>query len=243
MSTAGDRPRSREIIRGVKDSVPMQIGFIPFALVLGAQAIQQGLPTAAVPLMTGLNFAGGSEFAAVALWTSPPHLVLIAAITLLVNSRHVVMGATLAPFVRHLSKRKALAALFFMCDESWAMALADVRKKKAASQPPILSLPYYAGVAGSLYLLWVIFTAIGALLGPIMGDVHALGFDMAFPAVFLVLIRGMWKGVNAALPWGVSLGVAILTYVFVPGSGYIVSGTLAGLVTAWLMAKKEAPSC
>ena len=243
MSTAGDRPRSREIIRGVKDSVPMQIGFIPFALVLGAQAIQQGLPTAAVPLMTGLNFAGGSEFAAVALWTYPPHLVLIAAITLLVNSRHVLMGAALAPFIRHLSKRKALAALFFMCDESWAMALADIRKKKAASQPPLLSLPYYAGVAGGLYLSWVIFTAIGALLGPIMGDVHALGFDMAFPAVFLVLIRGMWKGVKAALPWGVSLGVAILTYVLIPGSWYIVSGTLSGLVTAWLMAKKETPSC
>lgn len=242
MSTARQTPRSREIIRGLKDSIPMQIGFIPFALVLGAQAIQKGIHPAAVPLMTGLNFAGGSEFTAIALWTSPPHLFLIAAITLLVNSRHILMGAALAPFIRHISKRKALAVLFFMCDESWAMALADVRKRLAASGKAVLSLPYYAGVAAGLYLSWVIFTAIGALLGPVMGDVHALGFDMAFPAVFLVLIRGMWKGMRAALPWGISLSVAMLTYLFIPGSWYVASGTCAGLFAAWLMAK-ENTSC
>lgn len=241
MGTASDTPRGREVMRGLKNSVAMQIGFIPFALVLGAQAVQKGLHPAEVSLMTGLNFAGGSEFAAIALWTSPPHLLLIAAITLLINSRHVLMGAALAPFIRHLSKRKALAVLFFMCDESWAMALADARKRTAAQGRQALSVPYYAGVSAGLYLSWVIFTTIGGLLGPIMGDVHALGFDMAFPAVFLVLIRGMWKGMRAAIPWGISLGVAILTYLFIPGSWYVASGACAGLLTAWLMAKESAP--
>jgi predicted branched-subunit amino acid permease len=37
------------------------LGFIPFALVLGAQAVQKGLGIWEVPLMTGLNFAGGSN--------------------------------------------------------------------------------------------------------------------------------------------------------------------------------------
>ncbi|WP_343239057.1 AzlC family ABC transporter permease [Stenotrophomonas sp. GD03993] len=77
------------------------IGFIPFALVLGAQAAQKGLSALEVPLMTGLNFAGGSEFAAVELWTSPPHIALIVAITALVNSRHLLMGASLAPLLIH----------------------------------------------------------------------------------------------------------------------------------------------
>lgn len=231
-----------EVTRGLRASIPILIGFIPFALVLGAQAVQKELNPAEMFLMAGLNFAGGSEFAAVALWTSPPHLILIAAITLLINSRHILMGAALSPLIRHLPRHKALISLFFMCDECWAMALADSRKRMAAHQQPPLSMPYYAGVCAGLYSSWVIFTTIGTLLGPIIGDVHALGFDMAFPAVFLVLIHGMWKGIRAAVPWGVSLGVAILTYLFVPGSWYVASGTLAGLVVAWLMAKEDS-SC
>ncbi|KFJ78242.1 azlC family protein [Klebsiella pneumoniae] len=32
---------------------------------------------------------------------------------------------TPAPYLSHLPRRKALLALFFMCDETWAMSMAD----------------------------------------------------------------------------------------------------------------------
>ncbi|TIP99810.1 MAG: branched-chain amino acid ABC transporter permease, partial [Mesorhizobium sp.] len=50
--------------RGLQASFPVMLGFIPFALVLGSQAAQKGFTALEVPLMTGLNFGGGSEFAA-----------------------------------------------------------------------------------------------------------------------------------------------------------------------------------
>src|SRR5215208_337386 len=62
------------------------------------------------------------------------------------------------------------------------------------------SMPYYLAVAAGLYLTWIVSTAVGAALGPAMGDVEAYGCDMAFVAVFLVLLRSMWKGVRAARP-------------------------------------------
>lgn len=65
-ATCDTAPRA-EFLRGLRAAVPVMIGFIPFALVLGAQAAQKGLSALEVPLMTGLNFAGGSEFAAVEL--------------------------------------------------------------------------------------------------------------------------------------------------------------------------------
>lgn len=205
------------------------LDFVPFALVLGSQAAQKGFSLIEVPLMTGLNFGGGSEFAANELWTSPPHVLLIAAITLLVNSRHLLMGATLAPLIRHLPKRKAFPALFFMCDESWAMGLAEARKAGTR-----LSLGYYMGVALGLHVSWIIFTAVGALIGPVLGDVTRYGFDMAFPAVFLVMVAGMWKGGSASRPWLVSLVVAATTYLLVPGAWYVPAGALSGVVAAYL---------
>ena len=231
--------RGAEFRRGVAASTPVLLGIIPYALVLGAQAAQKGLSVVEVPLMTGLNFAGGSEFAAIQLWTSPPHILLIAAITFLVNSRHFLMGAALAPFLRHLPKRRVFPALFLMCDESWALGLADAQRRAAGGFHPAFSLAYYAGTALPFYLAWVVFTTAGAALGPVLGDVQDYGFAMAFPAVFLVLMRGMWKGFAAARPWLVSLVVAAATYLVVPGAWYVAAGALSGLVSAWLLAGEK----
>lgn len=219
-------------LRGFFDALPIMLGFVPFALVLGAQAAQKGMGLLEVPLMTGLNFGGGSEFAAVALWSSPPHLLLIAAVTLLINSRHILMGAALAPALRGKPLRQVLPALFFMCDEVWALAMQEMRRNGST-----ISLRYYAGVAAPLYLTWVVCTAIGAAIGPVLGDVTRFGFDMAFPAVFLVMLAGMWTGLRAAVPWIASLIAAALGYLFLPGAWYVPLGTLGGLGVALLLAR------
>ena len=90
------------------------------------------------------------------------------------------------------------------------------------------------------YTVWVACTALGAIVGPMLGDIHAYGFDMAFPAVFLVLLRGMWQGMKAARPWLVSLVVAAATCLLAPGAWYVASGALAGLAAAWLLAEDAA---
>lgn len=215
----------------------MLLGLIPAALVLGAQASSKGIAPLAVSLMTGLNFAGGSEFAAIGLWTSPPHLLLIVGVTLLVNSRHLVMGAALAPLLRHMPRRRVLPLLFLMVDESWAMSLADAKARTASGSAPAFSTRYFLGASAGLYVNWLAFTTLGALLGPVLGDVERWGFDLAFPAVFLVLMRGMWTSVGAALPWLVSLLVAAGVHVAVPGAWYVPAGTFAGTAFAWLRAR------
>lgn len=223
--------------RGLRASTPVLIGLVPAALVLGAQATAKGIASPAVPLIAGLNFAGGSEFAAIGLWTSPPHLLLIVGVTLLVNSRHLVMGAALAPWLRHLPRRRALAALFLMVDESWAMALADAKARDGSAPESGFSVAYFLGVSAGLYVSWVGFTGLGALIGPVLGDIHRWGLDMAFPAVFLALLRGMWKGLSAAVPWLVSLAVAAGTCLAVPGAWYVPAGALAGIFSAWIRAR------
>ena len=206
----------------------MLLGLIPAALVLGAQATAKGMSPLAVPLMTGLNFAGGSEFAAVGLWTSPPHLLLIVGVSLLVNSRHLIMGAALAPWLRHLPRRRMLWLLFLMVDESWAMALGDA-KARGVNGPE-------SGFS-TRYVNWLAFTTLGALLGPVLGNVDRWGFDLAFPAVFLVLLRGMWTSADAALPWLVSLLVAAGVHLAISGAWYVPAGTVAGIAFAWVRAR------
>ncbi|WP_110692779.1 AzlC family ABC transporter permease [Salinicola halophyticus] len=224
--------RWAELKRGIRDAFPVIIGLVPLALVLGAQASKKGMSTVEVSLMTALNYAGGSEFAAIELWSSPPNIAVIVAMTFLINSRHIVMGATLAPLLKHLPFRKTLPALFFMCDESWAMGVADAR---GSSRFQPFSFHYYLGVALLLWFNWVAFTSLGALIGPALTDIRAWGFDMAFPAVFLVLLRGMWKGLKFALPWLVSLLIACGSWLWLPQGWFVPTGALGGLLVAYLL--------
>lgn len=217
-----------EFWRGMRESVPIQIGILPFALILGAQAAKKGMSVLEVPLMTGMNFAGGSEFAAVGLWANPIPIFAIVAVTFMINTRHILMGAALAPYIKHLPLRQVLPILFFMADECWAMGIADSKKHQR------FSVAYYFGVAILFYLVWVMFTGLGTLIAPYLGDIEHYGFAMAFPAVFLVLLRGMWKGFRAARPWLVSLLVAVVVYLSVDGAWYVMAGALSGLFAAWV---------
>lgn len=109
------------------------------------------------------------------------------------------------------------------------MGLADARRSTSG-----FSLRYFMGVSVGLHLSWVAFTAIGALVGPVFGNVIRYGFDMAFPAVFLVMLAGMWKGVAASRPWIISLVVAAATHLLVRGAWYVPVGSLSGIVAAYL---------
>lgn len=107
-----------EFIRGIKESSPMLIGLLPWALILGMQGGQKGMGRLEMLLMTGMNFAGGSEFATVNLWAVPLPILLITTITFMINSRHILMGAALAPHMKEIPLKKVAPTLFFMCDES-----------------------------------------------------------------------------------------------------------------------------
>lgn len=234
-------PQVLEFKRGLKTSIPLLLGITPFALVLGAQATQKGFSTLEVPLLTGLNFAGGSEFAILEMWTNPPNILMLVFITFLVNCRHLLMGASLVPYLRHLPNKTVFPALFFMVDESWALGLADAQKKaQLVGYHRAFSMMFYAGLCFALYLMWVGFTTLGAVIGPILGDINRFGFDMAFPAVFLVLLRSMWKGMSAARPWLISLITAALAYLYLPSGWYVPIGAISGIVSAFFLIGDEA---
>jgi 4-azaleucine resistance transporter AzlC len=211
--------------------LPVLLGALPFALLLGAAAAKKGLSPLDVGLLCGLNFAGSSEFVAIQLWQWPAPVLLIAAMTLLVNSRHVLMGAALMPHLRGWRRGAVWAGLSCMTDEVWALALADAARRPDGA----VGVAFYAGLAIALRLAWTTGTVLGATLGNAIGDPVAWGFDMAFTAIFLVLLRGLWRGWRASLPWLVSLLVAVAVHLLLPGAWYVAAGALAGLLAVVLL--------
>ncbi|SPU56005.1 AzlC family protein [Brucella melitensis] len=71
-----------------------------------------------------------------------------------------------------------------MCDESWAVSLADAKRRQAKGVNAALNLAYYMGVAIPFYLAWVMSATLGAVFGPMIGDLHPYGSTWPFRPSF-----------------------------------------------------------
>lgn len=226
----GDRKKARpaaDFAAGSFQILPIAVSVVPFGLLLGALAAQKGLTPLETLLMSATVFAGSAQFVAVDLWREPVPVLALAATALLVNLRHVLMGAALAPGLAPWSRGHAYTGLFFLADEIWALSL-----KRAAEGP--LTPAFYFGMALPLYVTWTACTTLGALFGGLVSDPARYGFDFAFTAVFLVLLASLWRGRRSALPWATSALAAVLVHALVPGAWYIMAGGLAGTLVGAL---------
>lgn len=225
-----------EMLRGFVRGLPLICGCLPLGFILGVQASQHGMSVLTTVLMTGLNFAGGSEFAAVALWSAAPPVAVVIFSTWLINSRHIVLGASLALHTRRLTPLQNAFVFFFMCDEVWTLTTADIaaRKRAGAASEDLFSFPFHIGMGLGFWTLWMASAGAGAALGQSIGDMTKWGFMMAFPATFASLIVMMWPGLRRSLPIVLAALASAVASLFVPSHWCVLAGTLTGLTAVLL---------
>ena len=216
-----------EFIAGLKTISPILVAAVPIGLVFGAVAAAKGLSPLEVTLMSALVFAGGAQFVVMDIWTHPASWAALGFAALLVNVRHVLMGASLGRKMGAFSPWQKYLGALVMADENWAMS-------EARAGRTVLTPAFYAGLSIFFYLNWVAGSLAGALLGAFLGDPAVIGLDFAFPAVFIVLVTGFWKGPATGMILIASASASILVHHLVPGAWYIGAGALGGLVAALL---------
>lgn len=226
------RDESRDFRTGLSDIWPVAIAATPIGLVFGALAAAKGLSPLEATLMSILVFAGGAQFASLEIWTMPAPILLLTFSTLLINARHVLMGASLAPKMAGIPLGKKLFGLYFLTDEAWALA-----ERRALTQP--ISFRYWMAVAMMLPIAWVGSTAVGAGLGSLLGDPKRLGADFAFTAIFIALIAAFWKGRPTAIVVAAAGAASAIVYRAVGTPWHVLAGAAAGIVAAALMPPPE----
>lgn len=211
----------RGALAGVRACVPIALGASVYGVVYGILARQAGLSLAEALLMSAIVFAGASQLVALGLWITPLPVGALILTTLIVNLRHLLMGASLHPWLSKLPHKRVYASLFFMTDESWALTLGSLAAGGGDGA-------FLLGSGLTLYVFWGAATAIGELTGSLVSNPMQWGLDFAFTAVFLALLVGLWRGKSDLLPWIVAAGVAIAAEHWLPGKWYILLGGLAG---------------
>ncbi|MDQ0507183.1 AzlC family ABC transporter permease [Xanthobacter agilis] len=211
---------------GARTIFPLMPGLVVFAMAFGAAAAQKGLSLTEAGLFSGLVFAGLAQMVALEGWSThwtAASLLALGFLTMTVNMRHVLMAAALRPWFAPLPAWQSYSALVLLADNNWALAM---RYHTQGGR----DAGYFIGAGFITWVIWVIGTLAGHVVGGGIPDPKAVGVDLVVPAFFIAMLLPNWRGRREAVGWGVAATVAIVTSFVLAGWWFIVIGALAGAV-------------
>lgn len=228
--------RRSEFVRGAQLTLPLILGAIPFGLIFGAVAITSGMTGAAAAWMSALVYAGASQFIAAGLVAAGAGTAIIVLTTFVVNLRHALYSASLAPYVRSLPQRWLLPLGFLLTDETFFVA---VRRYQEPDASPFKHW-FYLGSGVSLFVTWQFWTWVGILAGRSIPDPQAWGLDVALPVTFIgMLIPGI---VNRSILITVLVGATgSLVFAGLPNRLGLLAAALLAVVIGVIASRFDKP--
>lgn len=206
--------------QALTDVIPLAIPAIPFGFVIGLAITESTIPNWAGWLTAPLVFAGAAQLALITLAGTASLWAIIAAV-LVINTRHVMYSAALAPTFRSQPRWMRWFAPFLLVDQVFALSVLQ------SDREPRSFRRYYLTMAIALYLVWNAVVPLGMLIGPVVPDAWRL--DFAPPIMFAGLVLFAVNRLPAAVA-AIAGGLTSLATVDLRDRLGIVVGAVVGVV-------------
>jgi len=228
-------PRLGEFLAGIRDELPILLGVAPFGMIYGVLALSAGIPAPAAQAMSAIVFAGSSQFIATQLVASGSPAILIVLTIGVINLRHALYSASIAPYLKKVSSGWKWLLSYLLTDEAYAVTITYFQKNdpEARANTDFSNLRhwYFFGAGLALWSTWQLSTAVGIFLGQQVPESWSLEFTL--PLTFLALLVPNLRdraSVAAALSAGL---VALLAFSLPYKLGLILAGLVGISVGLW----------
>ncbi|MEL6493115.1 MAG: AzlC family ABC transporter permease [Cyanobacteria bacterium J06621_3] len=191
---------SQEFWGGARDIIPLIVGAIPFGIIFGTLATNNGLSPTAALAMSGFVFAGSSQFIAAGMVAANTSWLLIVLTTFVVNLRHLLYAVSLVPYIKHLPQRWKVPLAFLLTDEAYAIAIGRYNQSDRNHHRHY----YFLGAALAMYVNWVFCTWLGITAGRLIPNAASWGLDFAMSVTFIGMVVPYVK----TKPMGLAVSVA-----------------------------------
>jgi 4-azaleucine resistance transporter AzlC len=222
--------RRAEFMAGSRAVSPLLIGSIPFAIIFGALAVTNGMSPMTAAAMSAFVYAGSAQFVAVGMVAAGAGNWIIILTTLIVNLRHVLYAATLAPHLKHLSQRWLLPLGFWLTDESFMVA---IQRYNQSDRSPLKHW-FHLGTTVPLYINWQFFTYVGLWAGRAIPNPAGWGLDFAFPATFLGMLMPLLIS-RSIIACVISAGAAAIIFYSLPHQLGLIAAALCGVAAGMIV--------
>jgi predicted branched-subunit amino acid permease len=204
-----------------------------YGLSFGAISVASGLDFWQTQTLSLAMFTGASQFALVGVLGAGGGMAAAIVTALLLGARNGLYAMSLSPVLR-FRRWPSLVAAQLTIDESTAMAIRHADDQKAARHA-------FWATGLSVFVLWNIGTAIGALGATALDDPAVLGLDAAIPAGFIALL---WPRLTDRRTRVLALFAAVIALVlvpFVPAGLPVLGAAAVALGTDAIVRKRLAP--
>ena len=220
-----------ELLSGIKAELPLMIAVAPFGMIYGILAVGVGMPASSAQAMSVILFAGSSQFVSAQLFGLGVPAAIIVTTIFVVNLRHVLYSASIAPYLQNLPNRWKWSLAYLLTDEAYAVSIINYHEGNSTGNKHW----FFLGAGLTLWGIWQLSTAIGIFLGASIPASWSLDFTLAL--TFIALVVPALKdraSFGAALSAGV---IAVLAFALPLKIGLLVASLTGILVGYWIEVK------
>lgn len=230
--------RKKEFLEGVRDGLPICLGYFSVSMAFGLTAVLSGVPIWAAVMISLTNLTSAGQFAGMNLIAANGALLEIGLTTLIINIRYFLMSISVSQKVeQRMTMKERLAIAFGITDEIFAVSMQRDHE---------LTTAYMAGLIVTPVLGWTGGTLVGAVATSFMPETLSNALGIALYGMFIAVIvppARTHKNVLFAVALSIAASVACK---YLPGIRNLSSGWTIILITilvcltaAWLYPVEE----
>lgn len=172
--------KTSEFKLGIRDGLPICLGYLAVSFSFGILAIQSGLSVLEATLISLTNLTSAGQLAAVPIIAGGGLLLELALAQLVINLRYALMSLTLSQkFDGSVKLRHRFLIAFGNTDEIFAVSV---------SKPHGVSRWYMYGLIITPLIGWVSGTLVGALIGEVLPLDIVLSLQLAIYGMFIAIV-------------------------------------------------------
>lgn len=227
-------------IEGLKDGIPIALGYLSVSFSVGIMALASGLSVFQSAFMSLTNVTSAGQFAGIAVIASGGTLLELILTQLIINLRYALMSLSLSqklPEKMPIWKRMVIA--FANTDEIFAVAMNHAKS---------LTFSYMVGLQSLPILGWTTGTVLGAVAGQVLPQAIGSALSVALYGMFIAVVVPVAVKVRPVL-WVVIMAIVFSCVIYyIPlfsgvstGMSIIICTILASAIGAILFPVSQEP--
>lgn len=186
-----DRFNKAEFIHGLKQGLPIAMGYVPVSFTFGLMAVSGGLPAWMAFVISLTNLTSAGQFAGTNLIIAGAGYLEIALTTFIINIRYMLMSLSLTQRLeKGMTLAKRLMVAFGVTDEIFTVASMKDGK---------LSFPFMMGLIIGPVIGWSGGTLLGAVVSTALPESLSGAMGIALYAMFIAIILPQAKKSRAVV--------------------------------------------
>ena len=228
----------RELKEGIRDGMPICLGYISVSMAFGLTAVKAGMPIWAAVLMSLTNLTSAGQFAGNNLLLAHGSYLELMLTTFIINIRYFLMSLSVSQKVdKDFGTKERLIASFGVTDEVFAVSM---------QRNGELSFSYMVGLIATPILGWTGGTLIGAVATSLLPAALTDAMGIALYGMFIAIIVPPAREQKSVMVAVILAILASYAFTYVPvlstlsgGWSVIIITVVVSALAAWLFPIKE----